>query len=117
MQPWAEMIVRGYKPVENRTWRTKFRGDLLIHAGQRIDAAGVRWINERFPEIILPTFAVGINMGGIVGSATVVDCVDEHESPWFFGPVGFLLANPHRLPFLRVPGKLGLFRCDYIPFC
>jgi len=32
-QPWAELIVRGEKDVENRSWRTRHRGPLLIHAG------------------------------------------------------------------------------------
>src|SRR5215472_1457845 len=40
-QPWAWLIVNGYKPVENRNWLTKFRGRLLIHAGQRFDPKGV----------------------------------------------------------------------------
>jgi len=33
-QPWAEMIARGLKRVENRTWRTSHRGPLAIHAGK-----------------------------------------------------------------------------------
>jgi hypothetical protein len=32
-QPYAWLIVHGIKPVENRTWSTKFRGRVLIHAG------------------------------------------------------------------------------------
>ena len=36
-QPWAELIVRGDKDVENRSWRTRHRGPLLIHAGARAD--------------------------------------------------------------------------------
>lgn len=31
--PWSEAIKRGWKPVENRSWSTKHRGDLAIHAG------------------------------------------------------------------------------------
>ncbi len=34
LQPWAEMIARGVKRVENRTWRTKYRGEIAIHAGK-----------------------------------------------------------------------------------
>ena len=32
-QPWAELIARGVKLVENRTWRTHYRGPVAIHAG------------------------------------------------------------------------------------
>lgn len=39
-QPWAWLIVKGYKPIENRTWRTDFRGRLVIHAGKTFDTAG-----------------------------------------------------------------------------
>lgn len=33
-QPWAHAIVTGIKPIENRSWKTSFRGPLLIHAGK-----------------------------------------------------------------------------------
>ena len=36
-QPWAWLIVHGYKDVENRTWATKYRGPILIHAGKTLD--------------------------------------------------------------------------------
>ena len=32
-QPWAWLIVNGYKDVENRVWFAKLRGRVLIHAG------------------------------------------------------------------------------------
>jgi len=31
-QPYASLICRGIKTIENRTWDTKYRGKLLIHA-------------------------------------------------------------------------------------
>ncbi|MDB5885006.1 MAG: hypothetical protein JWR74_1177 [Polaromonas sp.] len=33
-QPYAALIVRGHKWVENRTWPTAYRGQLIIHAGK-----------------------------------------------------------------------------------
>lgn len=33
-QPWADIIASGVKWVENRTWRTDYRGPLAIHAGK-----------------------------------------------------------------------------------
>ena len=29
--PWAYLIVRGIKDVENRTWKTNYRGNVFIH--------------------------------------------------------------------------------------
>lgn len=105
-QPWAWLIAFGHKPVENRTWSTSFRGPLLIHAGKKIDNEGWLWVRENFPEIALPE---RFEVGGIVGRATLTDCVEEHASPWFFGPFGFVLHHAEPLPFMPCRGRLGLF--------
>jgi hypothetical protein len=36
-QPWAWATIYGGKDVENRRWRTAYRGPLLIHSGQNPD--------------------------------------------------------------------------------
>ena len=36
-QPWATLIAIGEKKNETRSWRTKFRGEILIHAGTQVD--------------------------------------------------------------------------------
>ena len=36
-QPWATLIMQGNKRFEFRGWKTKYREDLLIHAGKSID--------------------------------------------------------------------------------
>lgn len=33
-QPWASLIVMGYKEYETRSWSTKHRGPLIIHASK-----------------------------------------------------------------------------------
>lgn len=33
-QPWAHLIVDNIKDVENRTWQTKYRGELYIHTSK-----------------------------------------------------------------------------------
>ena len=40
-QPWASLIVHGIKDIENRSWSTKFRGRVLIHAAGVVDPAKV----------------------------------------------------------------------------
>lgn len=42
MQPWATLIALGEKHFETRSWNTRHRGDLAIHASQRIDRAVCR---------------------------------------------------------------------------
>lgn len=39
-QPWADAIAHPTKRTENRTWTTKYRGPLLIHAGAAYDPMG-----------------------------------------------------------------------------
>ena len=35
-QPWAWLIVNGYKDIENRTWSTDFSGRAYVNAGKRV---------------------------------------------------------------------------------
>ena len=36
-QPWAWVVAKGIKPIENRNWPTEYRGLFLIHAGKTWD--------------------------------------------------------------------------------
>ena len=36
-QPWASLIAFGEKYNETRSWRTKYRGEIFIHAGKQVD--------------------------------------------------------------------------------
>ena len=110
-QPWAWLIVHGYKEIENRTWKTAFRGRFLVQAGLKFDCQGYEDVLRQF-DIPLPDIHT-FDLGGIVGAATIVDCVDQSASPWFSGPYGFLLKNPQPLPFLALRGQLGFFNTDY----
>lgn len=66
-QPWATLIMQGYKRFEFRSWQTKYRGDLLIHAGKEIDKEAIKRLEKYLPEE-LPT-------GKILGKVTLVDCI------------------------------------------
>ena len=114
-QPWAWLIVNGYKPVENRDWKTLRRGPLLIHAGKEIDKAGYEWVAKHLPEIfgLIPS-PHAIERGGIVGAVRVVDCVMKHLSIWFFGKYGFVMEDATVLPFMPLKGQLGFFKTKYV---
>lgn len=105
LQPWAWLIVTGQKDIENRVWHTTYRGPVLIHAGKKYnkrDYADDAEDFENYPnreELI----------GGIVGIATITDCVSESSSRWFNGPYGFVLKDARRFPLVPMPGQLRFF--------
>lgn len=39
-QPWATLVAIGAKQLETRSWQTKYRGPLAIHAGQGLGPVG-----------------------------------------------------------------------------
>ena len=36
-EPWATLIINGFKCYEFRSWKTNYRGKILIHAGNGVD--------------------------------------------------------------------------------
>lgn len=66
-QPWATLIMQGDKRFEFRSWQTKYRGDLLIHAGKGIDKEAIKRLAKYLPD--------EIPLGKILGKVTLVDCV------------------------------------------
>lgn len=108
-QPWAWLIVHGFKDIENRSWRTRYRGTLLIQASANLPSKDHleedrRWVKKR--GVKLPE---ELEAGGIVGMVQLVDCVTSSRSKWFEGPVGWVLSKPKTLPFMPLKGRLGLF--------
>lgn len=85
-QPWASLIVEGKKDIENRTWKTNFRGRVLIHAGVTIDNNAVDKISCFDGELARKVwFDINDNKmptGAIIGSVEIVDCVVNHPSKW-----------------------------------
>lgn len=113
-QPWAWLIVNGYKDVENRTWRTGFRGRFLVHAAKKFDQAGYEQAAEMLKTaagIVLPS-REQFEYGGIIGVAQVDDCVTKYGSIWFTGPFGMVLSGAAPLPFQPLTGKLNFFKVE-----
>jgi len=126
LQPWASLVVYGFKRIETRSWPTRHRGPLAIHAaGWFRKAQRERYRQQPFRACLA---AAGIHrmgdfpLGSIVGVVNVIDCVpvsdlcdaiDDRER--HFGNFGadmfaWLLADPDPLKE-PVPcvGQLGLF--------
>lgn len=129
-QPWASLIVEGIKDIENRTWPTKYRGQVLIHAA----AKGWKWIEvlnylSEGAKAILNSFGYDatwirrLPTGAIIGSVEIVNCVVNHPSIWaeksFYDmfedakpTYNWVLANPIKFPE-PIPAKGKLSFWDY----
>ena len=66
-QPWATLIIKKDKRFEFRSWQTKYRGDLLIHAGKGIDKEAMKRLAKYLPE--------ELPYGKILGKVRLVDCI------------------------------------------
>lgn len=114
-QPWAWLVIHGGKDIENRTWPTKIRGRVLIHASKGLTVPEWEDAHE-FVAVFNDELAQSmprvsrLERGGIIGEAEIVDCVQDFESEWFSGPYGFVIRNPKPLPFRPCRGALGFFR-------
>lgn len=69
-EPWASLIVNGYKKYEFRSWKTNYRGKILIHAGMSIEKDMLGNIKD---------YNIEINKGAIIGEADLVDCILVNE--------------------------------------
>jgi hypothetical protein len=121
-QPWAWLIVNGFKDVENRTKRSHHRGPLAIHASATMTKGDYEacclFINsmeitdEKLRQLVVsfPTFEqLKPLCGGIVGEAVMTDCVSQSDSPWFVGEFGYVLTNAQPQPFRPFKGALSFF--------
>ena len=65
-EPWASLIINGYKKYEFRSWKTNYRGKILIHAGKSLE------------KDMIPRFScynLEYKCGYIIGEAILVDCI------------------------------------------
>ena len=115
-QPWADLIVNGYKKYEFRSWKTNYRGRILIHAGMSLGKYQV----EKFSD-----YKLSLNKGAIIGEAVITDCilVDEDFAnrlneiePLVYGQSGHVEKYAWKLENVKkydspiiVKGKLGLW--------
>ena len=89
-QPWASLIVAGIKDVEDRSWRTDYRGRLVIHAGNHIDHDALDAYRHLLDD--------DLPLEALIGSVTLVDCVKESRSRWALpGHWHWVLADSNQL--------------------
>ena len=107
-QPWAGLIVAGIKTVENRTWRTKYRGQLWIHATKTYD--DVADIPASFTGELPRICAI---RGSVIGSVELYEVCRglDTDNPWAEADAWhWCLSDPFQLgaPY-PVKGQLGIF--------
>ena len=109
MQPWAWLIVNGWKDLENRTWQTNYRGPLLIHASKQYDLKGYIFIvqsglmkAEDMPKTL--------EFGGIIGQVELYDVVQDAPSNWAAADqYHWLVRDAKTLPFVPCRGYQSLW--------
>ena len=108
-QPWAWLIVNGFKDIENRSRRTEYSGPLLIQASARLPTKRKLAEDRLYAKKRGADLPEGFETGGIVGMVHLKDWVTSSKSKWFEGPIGWVLSKPKRLRFVPLKGQLGLF--------
>lgn len=77
LQPWASLIALGEKRIETRSWKTNYRGPLLIHASAKI---------PKWAKVLCQDFAK------LIG-------IEKYEGSWLYylehgvGPFGKIIAK------------------------
>lgn len=137
LQPWASLVVLGHKKIETRSWNTKHRGPLMIHASQ--SKKGLKAVSTEMWDLFI---GLGFNVdtlpyGAIIGQVSMVDtCQFSERTPyqqgvygyhrqfWEYskqekafgdytpGRYGWLLSDPVQFPVV-IPAKGGLSLWNY----
>lgn len=74
-QPWATLIALGEKKFETRSWGTKYRGKLAIHAGKSVDkdACEDSWIKSVLAEHGITTWKQ-LPTGVVLATTELIGC-------------------------------------------
>ena len=123
-QPGAALLVAGIKAVEIRTWPTKRRGRVLIHASKVADPRPEGWALVTTPELR----ELAALRGGMIGTGELVGCVryataevfaeataEHRNAPEWFRPAGlygFVFQNLRPIAYHAYPGKTMFFTVD-----
>lgn len=121
-QPWATLITEGYKEYEFRTWKTTYRGDILIHAGLGVDEEALKrfsYLNLDYPK------------GVIIAKVTLTDCLEVNNNlreelikkdklvykniinNLSYQGFAFKLENIKKITPIKAKGKLSLWDYNY----
>jgi hypothetical protein len=117
-QPFADLLVSGMKTIEVRKWKTKFRGQFLVHASKNIDEKACKRLKIDQAKLVT---------GAVVGKASLYDVISygsknsflkdknkhfassTYDKPKF----GFMVYQAERFDTsVPIRGKLGFFNVE-----
>jgi len=114
-QPYANLIVKGKKTIELRTWNTKFRGEFLVHAPSKIKTNACKKLGIDETKLRTQVIVGKAEIYDVKIYDSVVELKDDYKKhfaseEFLHHKYGFLLKNPKEL---RIPipykGSLGFF--------
>ena len=88
-QPWATLIALRLKRFETRSWSTKYRGPLAIHAAKHVDLDAYREDAIRSALSEHGYTSDNLPTGAVVATAVLSDCVKSVDT-W---TDGYVLEN------------------------
>jgi hypothetical protein len=112
-QPFPELILRRRKPYEIRSWRTNYRGPLLIHSAAKVKTAFAKQSGLK-PETLPTSAFVGVAVLTDVRPYTREDSqllnARNAGGGWYPHLFSWVLKKPIRFARpIKANGKLGLF--------
>lgn len=117
-QPFASMIAAGIKEYEFRTWKTKYRGEILIHAGKGIDKKAMKKFEKYGLEYPSGCIIAKVNLSdcikvdnefrGILSekNADVYSSIIKHTE---WEGYGFQIDSVEKIGPIPAKGKLGIW--------
>ena len=121
-QPFASLIAAGLKEYEFRTWKTKYRGEILIHAGKGVDKKAMKKFEK---------YNLDYPAGCIIAKVDLTDWIKidndarkmlKEKNPIVYSSImkhtewdgyGFKLENVQKIEPIYINGKLSLWDYDY----
>ncbi|MBK5719920.1 hypothetical protein JGH11_03455 [Dysgonomonas sp. Marseille-P4677] len=121
-QPYALLAAMGVKDIENRSWKTDYRGRIYIHACSFRSAQNIKYaltseqkeIVNRNPLIYDFLEDKELMYSAIIGHVDLVDIVEDSSSIWALKDhYHWKLENPvlFESPYINVKGQLGFWDC------
>lgn len=120
-QPYASLIAYGIKKYEFRTWKTKYCGEVLIHAGKSVDKKAM----EEFK-----CYEINYPIGCVIAKVKITDCIKvdndfkrilEKENSLVYNHIindkdycgfAFKMEDVELIEPIYLNGKLGLWNYD-----
>lgn len=119
-EPYASLISKGIKKYEFRTWKTNYRGEVLLHAGKGFDKKNKK----------LNTYKLNYLHECIIAKAKITDCIKvddkfreqlKRENEIVYSNIiydktwngyAFKLENVESIKPIEIKGQLGLWNID-----